>query len=121
MRLSIHALSISHEQPPERRTDMAKPEIHILVCNSFRMSGEPQGVCNKKDAATLPQYIEDEVLDRGLDAMVSTTSCFKMCEKGPVLVVYPQGWWFSHVDEERVDESLDGIEDGQPAEGMMYA
>jgi (2Fe-2S) ferredoxin len=100
---------------------MAKPEYHILVCNSYRTNGAPQGVCNKKEAATLPQYIENEVIDRGIDALVSTTSCFKQCEKGPILVVYPQGWWYGEVDEEKVDEILDGLQEKAPAEGAMYA
>jgi (2Fe-2S) ferredoxin len=99
---------------------MSKPEYHILVCNSYRTTGSPQGVCNRKEAATLPQYIENEVIDRGIDALVSTTSCIKQCEKGPILVVYPQGWWFGEVDEERVDEILDGLQENVPAGGAMY-
>ena len=99
---------------------MAKPEFHIFVCNSSRTSGEPQGACHRKEAAALPQYIEDEIIDRGLDAMVSTSSCFKMCDNGPVLVVYPQGWWYGEVDQERVDEILDALETDQPAAGLLY-
>ncbi len=93
-----------------------KPEFHLLVCNSFRLSGEPQGVCNKKGAANLLQYLEDEIIDRDLDAMVSATGCLKVCDKGPVLVVYPQGIWYGQVDEEKVDEILDSLERGSPAE-----
>ena len=99
---------------------MSKPTYHLLICNSYRTNGAPQGVCNKKDAASLPQYLETEILDRGLDAMVSTTSCMKMCEKGPVLVVYPQNWWYSHVNEGRVDEILDALEAGHPAAGQLF-
>lgn len=99
---------------------MPKPTYHLLVCNSYRTGGEPKGVCNRKDAASLPQYIETEVGDRGLDAVVSTTSCLKMCEKGPVLIVYPQGWWYAQVTPERVDEILDALEEGKPADGTLY-
>lgn len=99
---------------------MSRPTYHLLVCNSYRTSGEPKGVCNRKDASTLPQYIETEVGDRGLDALVSTTSCLKMCEQGPVLIVYPQGWWYAHVTPDRVDEILDALEEGKPADGVLY-
>lgn len=98
---------------------MQKPEYHIMICNSYRTNGEPKGVCNKKDAATLPQYLEEEIIDRGIDAMISTTSCFKMCEKGPVMVVYPQGWWYGEVDEEKIDTVLDALEEGEPVEELM--
>jgi hypothetical protein len=56
-----------------------KPRYHIFVCNSFRLTGEPQGVCNKKGTPSLLQILEEEILDRGLDAMVTSTSCLKAC------------------------------------------
>jgi (2Fe-2S) ferredoxin len=98
---------------------MNKPEYHFFVCNSFRLTGEAQGVCNKKGAPSLLQYLEEEILDRGLDGMVSSTGCLKLCEKGPVMVVYPQGWWYAEVDEGKVDEILDALEDGNPVEDYL--
>ena len=53
---------------------MEKPGKHILVCGSFRASGEPQGVCHKKGALGLIPYIESELADRGMsDVVVSMT------------------------------------------------
>lgn len=77
---------------------MNKPDYHIFVCNSFRMSGEPQGICNKKGGPALLQYIEEEVLDRGLDAMISATGCLKVCDRGPAIVIYPPNYWYGNVD-----------------------
>ncbi|MBN2130063.1 MAG: (2Fe-2S) ferredoxin domain-containing protein [Sedimentisphaerales bacterium] len=93
---------------------MAKPQYHILVCNSFRLSGEPQGVCNKKGATDLLQYLEEEIINRGLDAQISSTGCLKVCDRGPAMVVYPAGWWFGEVTEEKIDEILDGLDNGEP-------
>ena len=62
---------------------MEKPTYHILVCNSFRVGGDPRGVCNRKDATDLLQLLENEVVDRGIDALVSSTGCLKQCEQGP--------------------------------------
>lgn len=98
---------------------MKKSEYHFLVCNSFRLTGQPQGVCNKKDAASLLQYLEEEILDRGLDAMISSTGCMKLCEKGPVMVVYPAGHWYGEVSEEKIDEILDALEKGCPAKDYL--
>jgi (2Fe-2S) ferredoxin len=98
-----------------------KPTYHIFVCNSFRVGGDPQGVCNRKDAVNLLQILEEEVSDRGLDAMVSSTGCLKMCEKGPVIVVYPQGWWYTEVDPEKLDQILDAMEEDEPAEELLVA
>ncbi len=98
---------------------MDKPDYHIFVCNSFRMSGEPQGICNKKGGPALLQYIEEEILDRGLDAMVSATGCLKVCDRGPAMVIYPQNYWYGNVNEEAVDEILDALEDGEACEEYL--
>jgi (2Fe-2S) ferredoxin len=95
---------------------MQKPEHHFFVCASFRAGGEPQGVCNAKDATDLLGYLENEIIDRGMDAMVSSTGCLKLCEKGPIMVEYPSGRWFGAVDQEKLDAILDAIEDGETTE-----
>ena len=94
---------------------MEKPKYHLLVCGSFR-GAEAKGVCHQKGSLNLLPYIESEIVDRGLDAMVSSTSCLKACDYGPVLIVYPEGAWYGKVDEEVVDEILDALEEGGVAE-----
>ena len=98
---------------------MKKPENHIFVCRSFR-GDEIKGVCAKQSEGDLIAYIDSEISDRGLDAMVSASGCLKMCEKGPVVVIYPQGWWFGNVKtEEDIDEILDSLEEGRPSESFL--
>jgi (2Fe-2S) ferredoxin len=98
---------------------MTKPKYHIFVCNSFRLSGEPQGVCNKKGAVELLQYLESEIIDRGLDAMVSSAGCLKQCVKGPVMTVYPEGSWYGEVNTGKIDRILDAMEEGTAAEELL--
>ena len=98
---------------------MQKPEYHILICNSFRLNGQPQGVCNKKEAASLLQYLENEIVDRGLDVMISSTGCLKLCEQGPVMVIYPAGWWYGQVTEGKIDEILDALEEATAIEEFL--
>ncbi|MDR3569295.1 MAG: (2Fe-2S) ferredoxin domain-containing protein [Syntrophobacteraceae bacterium] len=94
---------------------MKKPEYHLLMCASFRGT-EAKGKCIKKDSMQLINYIEEEIQDRGLDAMVSSTGCLKLCEEGPIMVVYPQGYWYKNVSSEStVDEILDALENGAAA------
>ena len=101
---------------------MAKPQYHILVCNSFRLTGGPQGVCNKKGATDLLQHLEEEIINRGLDAQVSSTGCLKVCTHGPAMVIYPAGWWYGEMTEETLDVVLDALEAGEPAaEHLIYS
>lgn len=100
---------------------MHKPRYHFFLCNSFRANGEPQGVCHKKGAPDLLQYLQSEISDRGIDAIVSTTSCLNVCEKGPVMVVYPNALWYHELTEQKIDEILDALEDGCAAESLAMA
>lgn len=101
---------------------MDKPQHHIFVCASFRADGEAKGVCNKKGSVSLLPYIENEILDRGLDAQITSTGCMKACDHGPVMVIQPAGLWYGKVEsEEIVDEILDALEDGEVAESYLIA
>ena len=94
---------------------MAIPEKQILVCQSFRLKGDPKGICHKQTDGFL-QYIEEEILDRGLDVQVIATGCLKQCENGPILVVQPDNWSYRGVNSTAIlDTILDAIEDGEPA------
>ncbi|WP_310598774.1 (2Fe-2S) ferredoxin domain-containing protein [Desulfobulbus sp.] len=98
---------------------MAIPAQHILVCQSFRAKGDPKGICHRQTDGLL-QYIEEEILDRGLDVQVIATGCLKQCEAGPVLVVQPENWWYRGVASTgAIDAILDGIEDGVPAAAYL--
>jgi (2Fe-2S) ferredoxin len=102
---------------------MKKPEHHIFVCGSFRVSGEPQGICHKKGSMGLLPYLENELADRGLsNVSVSSTGCLKVCDRGPAMVIYPCNWWYGGVDSESaIDEILDALESGAPAAKFLIS
>jgi (2Fe-2S) ferredoxin len=97
---------------------MKKATHHIFVCGSFRANGAPQGICNKKDSMQLLQYLEQELADRGLaDIIVSSTGCLKVCDRGPAMIVYPENWWYGGVEtQSAIDDIIDALEQGKPAE-----
>lgn len=102
---------------------MNKPQKHLLLCGSFRVSGDPQGVCHKKGSMDMVQYIENELTDKGsFDAAISVTGCLKACDRGPVMVIYPDNYWYGGVEtEEIVDEILDALEQGKEAEQYILS
>ncbi len=101
---------------------MEKPEYHLFVCASFRADGDPKGVCHKKGSVPLLPYIENEIIDRGLDAQITSTGCMKACDHGPVMIIQPQGLWYGNVgSEDAVDAILDALEDGEVAEDLRIA
>ena len=106
----------------ERREDEhGKANLSHPGVQQFSRGRRPAGVCNRKDAIDLLQLLESEVVDRGIDALVSSTGCLKQCEQGPVVVVYPAGWWYPEVNSEKVEQILDALEQGQPAAELLAA
>lgn len=91
---------------------MKTPDHHLLVCASFRAAGAPQGVCHKKGSLGLLPYIESELSDRGLAGVtVTATGCLNLCDRGPVVVLYPENKWYTGIDSEAaVDAILDELE-----------
>ncbi|TCL64224.1 (2Fe-2S) ferredoxin [Hydrogenispora ethanolica] len=99
---------------------MEKPKHHIFVCSSSRVNGEPKGVCSRKEASQLIQYLESELNDRGMEeVMVTNTGCMKLCDHGPVMVIYPEGYWYGNVNEEAIDQILDALEEGKAATDLL--
>ncbi len=56
-------------------------------------------------------YAKQRVKALGLDGKggirVNSAGCLDRCEEGPVIVVYPQGVWYTYVDREDVDEIIE--------------
>lgn len=101
---------------------MKKPDYHILVCNGYRVSGDAQGFCSKAGAADNLQYIAEECADRDLDVVVTTTACLNLCSQGPIMVIHPNNFWYGGVDsEEKIDEILDALEEGEAAEDYLIS
>jgi (2Fe-2S) ferredoxin len=98
---------------------MDKPDHHILVCSSFRLNGDPKGVCHRKGSPDLLQHLQQEINDRGMSVAISCTGCFSICEKGPAMVVYPGGHWYGEMTPERIDTVLDALEEGNSVEEML--
>jgi NADP-reducing hydrogenase subunit HndC len=71
---------------------------HVLICNGTgcTASKSPE-IMAKLEKALAANGIEKEV-------KIVKTGCFGLCEKGPILVVYPEGATYCHVTPEDVDE-----------------
>jgi NADH-quinone oxidoreductase subunit F len=66
--------------------------------------------------------LEKEVGELGLDnVMVDFTGCHGFCEQGPIIVVEPEGIFYTRVSVEDVPEIAQShLRDGQPVERLFY-
>ncbi|MDR3563633.1 MAG: (2Fe-2S) ferredoxin domain-containing protein [Negativicutes bacterium] len=88
---------------------MQKPKTHIFVCTSSRISGQQKGFCHSKGSIDIMAKFMEEIEERDLsgEVFVTNTGCFGICEKGPIVVVYPDNVWYGAVTLADVEEILD--------------
>ena len=88
---------------------------HVLVCGGTG--------CTSSGSAKLIERFEDQLKEKGLDKEVKVvrTGCFGLCEAGPVVIVYPEGTFYSRVKEEDVDEIVsEHLLKGRKVQRLVY-
>jgi (2Fe-2S) ferredoxin len=91
---------------------------HVFFCTNQRAAGED--CCNNYNATRMRDYMKDRVKMLGISTesnqvRVNAAGCLGRCEEGPVMVVYPEGVWYTYVDESDLDEIIEEhIKNGRP-------
>ena len=83
---------------------------HVFFCTNQRKPGE--GCCNDFGAQKMRDYVKDKIKALGLSTAsnrirINSAGCMGRCEEGPTLVVYPEGVWYTYVDESDLDEIIE--------------
>lgn len=100
---------------------MQKPKNHIFICASTRLNGKVQGACKNKESHNLVAMFNEEIMNRDLDTevMVTSTGCVGLCEKGPIVMIYPQQVWYGEVTEDDIDDILDALGKGEVVDRLI--
>ncbi|MBQ2991039.1 MAG: NAD(P)H-dependent oxidoreductase subunit E, partial [Clostridia bacterium] len=74
---------------------------HVMVCGGTG--------CTSSNSAEIIKEFESQIAAKGLEKEVKVvrTGCFGLCEAGPVVIVYPEGAFYSHVKVENVERIVD--------------
>ena len=74
---------------------------HVLVCGGTG--------CTSSGSAKIIEAFEDEIRQVGLENEVKVvrTGCFGLCALGPVVIIYPEGSFYSRVNPDDVKEIVD--------------
>jgi (2Fe-2S) ferredoxin/predicted O-methyltransferase YrrM len=77
---------------------------HVFVCDQQKPEGVPS--CSARGSGKMIEALRREIATRGLAEQVQITVCgsLGLCERGPNMVVYPEGVWYSGVRPEDVPE-----------------
>ena len=79
--------------------------------------------CTSSNSDKIAAAFENEILATGLENEVKVirTGCFGLCALGPIVVIYPEGSFYSMVKEENVKEIVDELLlKGRPVTRLLY-
>ncbi|OGX37612.1 MAG: hypothetical protein A3C53_00390, partial [Omnitrophica WOR_2 bacterium RIFCSPHIGHO2_02_FULL_68_15] len=76
---------------------------HLFVCTN-RREGEA-ACCARRGSEALRDALKQSVKTHGLDGVVrvSQSGCQGLCEQGPNVMVFPDGYWYHHVGPDDLD------------------
>ncbi len=88
---------------------------HVLICGGTG--------CTSSNSLKIQEAMNAELAARGLENEVKVvlTGCFGLCALGPIMIVYPEGTFYSCVKPEDVPEIVEEhFLKGRPVERLIY-
>ncbi len=78
--------------------------LHVYACQQEKPGNAP--CCAARGSAAVLDALRKELAAQGLMGEVQVTTCgsIGMCERGPNMIVYPEGVWYSGVQVSDVPE-----------------
>lgn len=79
---------------------------HVFFCTNQRAGGE--ACCANHGSQALRDYAKQKVKDLRLPGVrINTAGCMDRCSRGPVMVVYPEGVWYSYRNQTDIAEIIE--------------
>ncbi|MDE7463445.1 MAG: (2Fe-2S) ferredoxin domain-containing protein, partial [Clostridiales bacterium] len=105
----------SDERPEGATVSEGLPRAHVLVCGGTG--------CTSGNSKIIYDNFKALLAEKNVtDVNVIMTGCFGLCSKGPIVVVYPDGSFYTHVKPEDVAEIVDAhLIGGNPVERLLHS
>ena len=83
-------------------------EKHVFCCINKRAKSNTRGCCSLKDSERLQTELKIKIKDLKLNKKIriNKSGCLDRCNVGPVMVIYPEGVWYSFKNSKDIDEIL---------------
>lgn len=77
---------------------------HVFACTQEKGEGKP--CCSAAGSEKILDALNRELAANGLfdEVQVSSCGCQGVCDSGPVMIVYPEGVWYTKLTPENVAE-----------------
>ena len=102
---------------------MSYYQRHVFFCVNDRGPDADRPSCNRCGSARMRDHAKARIKELGLagpgQIRINQAGCLDRCEEGPVCVVYPEGTWYTYIDESDIDEIIDShLVNGKPVERL---
>jgi (2Fe-2S) ferredoxin len=102
---------------------MSYYQRHIFFCVNDRGAEADRPSCNQCGSSQMRDYAKKRMKEMGLTGegkvRVNQSGCLDRCEEGPTCVVYPEGVWYTYVDESDIDDIIEShLINGIPVERL---
>ncbi len=103
---------------------MAYYRYHVFFCTNQRADGSQ--CCAECGASAMRDHLKRRTKELGLAGAggirINTAGCLGRCAEGPAVVVYPDGVWYTYVDEEDIEAILhEHLIDGRVVDRLTLA
>lgn len=97
--------------------------VHVFICTNRRPDDNKRGSCAQKGSEELREHMKEAQKRLGLrDVRINSAGCLDRCGQGPVMVIYPEGVWYTFGTTADIDEILDThVVKGGRVERLMLA
>lgn len=94
---------------------------HVFCCFTQRPPQHPRGSCGANGAQALWDRLGKKLEASGRrDICMTASGCLSFCQAGPIMVVYPQGIWYTPKTPEDIDEIVSShLIGGKPVERLI--
>lgn len=109
----VRKLAAKESEKLEKNTQYRK---QVLICGGTGCTSSG----SKKVIKAMKKELEKQGID---DVLVVRTGCFGLCSLGPIMIVYPEGAFYSQITPEEIPEIVSGhlAKGGKPLNKYLYA
>jgi (2Fe-2S) ferredoxin len=127
MASGLDATAARADIPSQRRSKamdcaVSVREHYLFVCNNLRPPEAPRPSCQGSGSAAIFAELKKQIAAAGLAQSVARccqTSCLDCCDDGPVVLVEPEHWMYTHVRAEDVPDIVESIRTGSPVRRLL--
>jgi (2Fe-2S) ferredoxin len=101
---------------------MPRRKHYLFVCINRRADDNPKGSCAQSGSEEIHRALKEAIAQRGLassEVRPCTSSCLDVCERGPVIAVEPDNFFYGGVKLDDVPAIVEALATGTRVERLV--